>query len=151
MAHKIINKNQNKTINTLIVSALRSQQAQELENSINYAYGLLGNIFQILDTEENVPVTQIIPCLAMLLKKNGSVIANIVKKTHSFIRKTKNYVKKNPNDIETLHPDFSEEGKEERPAEHVGVFCQNLGITVYTLENYSKIIRKLFENYSKLF
>ena len=49
-----------------------------------------------------------------------------------------------------LHPDFSEEGKEERPAEHVGVFCQNLGITVYTLENYSKIIRKLFENYSKI-
>ena len=28
-----------------------------------------------------------------------------------------------------LHPDFSEEGKEERPAGHVGVFCQNLGIT----------------------
>ena len=78
MAHKILNKNQNKTINTLIVSALRSQQAQELENSINYTYGLLGNIFQILDTEENVPVTQIIPCLAMLLKKNESVIANIV-------------------------------------------------------------------------
>ena len=49
-----------------------SQQVQELENSINitYAigYGLLDNIFQILDTE-NVPVTQIIPCLAMLSKK----------------------------------------------------------------------------------
>ena len=85
------NNYQNKTINTQIVSALRSQQVQELENSINitYAigYGLLDNIFQILDTE-NVPVTQIIPCLAMLSKKNESDIANI--KTHNFMRKTKN-------------------------------------------------------------
>ena len=82
------NNYQNKTINTQIVSALRSQQVQELENSINitYAigYGLLDNIFQILDTE-NMPVTQIILCLAM------------------------------------LHPDFTEEGKEERPVGHVGV------------------------------
>ena len=37
----------------------------------------------------------------------------------------------------SLHPDFLEEGKEERPVGHVGVFCQNLGITVYTLEIYS--------------
>ena len=42
-----------------------------------------------------------------------------------------------PNDLEKLHPDFSEAGKEERPAGHVGVSCQNLGITAYTLENYS--------------
>ena len=78
----------NKTINTQIVSVLRSQQVQELENSIKitYAigYGLLDNIFQILDTE-NMPVTQIILCSAM------------------------------------LHPDFTEEGKEERPVGHVGV------------------------------
>ena len=54
---------QNKTINTLIVSALRSQQVQvELEDSINITYGILDNIFQILDTQ-NVSVTQIIPCL----------------------------------------------------------------------------------------
>ena len=69
---------QNKTIKNLIVSALRSQQVQvELGDSINIAYG----IFQILDTE-NVPVTQIILCLAILLKKKrGSVISNIVKKS----------------------------------------------------------------------
>ena len=53
------------------------------------------------------------------------------------MRKTKNYLRKNPNGIEKLHPNFSEEGKEKRPAGHVGVFCQNLGITAYTLENYS--------------
>ena len=45
------------------------------------------------------------------------------------MRKTKNYLKKTPNGIEKVHPDFSEERKEERPAGHVGVFCQNLGIT----------------------
>ena len=49
---------QNKTINTLIVSPLRSQQVQVelLEDCINISYGILDNIFQILDTE-NVPVT----------------------------------------------------------------------------------------------
>ena len=68
------------------------------------------------------------------LKKNESDIANIVKKTHNF-NKTKIILKKKTNDSEKLHPDSTEEGKEERPAEHVGVFCQNLGITAYTLEN----------------
>ena len=72
---------QNKTINILIVSTLsRSQQVQvELEDSIN-TYGILDNTFQILDTE-NMPVTQIIPCLAILLKKSESDIVNIVKKS----------------------------------------------------------------------
>ena len=66
---------QNKTINTLIVSALRSQQVQvEFEDSIN-TYGILDNTFQILDTE-NVSVMQIIPCLAILLKKSESDIVN---------------------------------------------------------------------------
>ena len=60
---------QNKTINSLIISPLRSQQVQvELEDSIN-TYGILDNTFQILDTE-NMSVTQIIPCLAILLKKS---------------------------------------------------------------------------------
>ena len=74
--------------------------------------------------------------LGNAIEKNESDIANIVKKTHNFIRRTKNYLKKTPNDIETLDPDFLEEGKEEGSAGHVGVFCQNLGITAYTLENY---------------
>ena len=70
---------QNKTISTLVVSALRSQQVQvELEDSTNI-YGILDNTFQILDTE-NMSVMQIIPCLAILLKKSKSDIVNIVKK-----------------------------------------------------------------------
>ena len=30
--------------------------------------------------------------------------------------------------LRNLYPDFSEEGKEQRPVGHVNVFCQNLGI-----------------------
>ena len=137
----MVDFNQNEHTNTQIVSVLRSQQVQvEWQNSINITYGILGNIFQILDAE-TVPVKQIVPCLAILSKKSESDIADIVKKNHNFIRKTKSYLKKNPNDLEKLHPDFPEEGKEERPAGHVGVFCQNVGIkhsiAIATLENYS--------------
>ena len=51
----MVHFNQNKTINTLIVSALRSQlvQVELLEDTVNITYGILG-IFQILDTE-NIP------------------------------------------------------------------------------------------------
>ena len=86
----------------------------ELQNSINITYGILDNIFQILDTE-NVPVKQIIPCLTILLKKSQNDIANIVKKPHNFMRKTKSYLEKHPNDLEKLNPDFSE-GNERRKA-----------------------------------
>ena len=50
-----------------------------------------------------------------------------------------------------MHPDFSEEGTEEISAGHVGVFCLNLGIIAYTLENYSNFKNKsLFDNGSIL-
>ena len=110
----------------------------ELQNSINITYGILDNIFQILDAE-NVTVKQIMPCLAILSKKSEIDIVNIVKKTHNYIRKTKSYLKKYPNDLQKLYPDFPEKGKEERPAGHVGVFCQNLGIT------HSIYFRNLFQ------
>ena len=84
---------QNKTINTQIVSALRSQQVQELEDYINITYDILDNILQILDTE-NVPVMQIIPCLAILSKKVKVILPILSKKTDDFMRKTKNYLKK---------------------------------------------------------
>ena len=72
---------QNKTINTLIVSALRSQQVQmKLEDSKNITYGVLNNIFQILNTQ-NVSVTQVIPCLNILSKKSESNTVYIVKKS----------------------------------------------------------------------
>ena len=80
----------------------------------------MNQIFKVLD-EENISTNQIIPCLApstlpkkaTLSKKSENVIANIVKKPHNFVKKTKNYLQNNPNDLEKLHPDFSEEGTEE--------------------------------------
>ena len=57
------------------------------------------------------------------------------------MRKTNNYLKETKITFEKLHLDFSEELKEEKPAGNVGIFCQNLAITVYsyfqTLENFS--------------
>ena len=80
MAHFNINNYQNKTINTLIVSALRSQQVQELEDFINITqifqtafprYWIL-RMFQLRK--------QYLPCLAILLKRSEYDVANIVKK-----------------------------------------------------------------------
>ena len=138
--------NQNKKI----LSALRTRNHQhqfELEEDpINITYGILDQSFKVLD-EEDISAKQIISCLAILPKKSENVIANIVKKPHNFVKKTKNSLKKPTNDLEKLHPDFSEGGKEEISTGHVGVFCQNLGITAYTLENYSNFKNKfLFNN-----
>ena len=92
--------------NTKIVSAVRTRnhQVELKEDPINITYGLLDQIFKVLD-EENISTNQIIP-----KKKSENVIANIVKKPHNFVKKTKNYLQNNPNDFEKLHGDFSEEG-----------------------------------------
>ena len=111
--------------NTEIVSALRTRNHQvELEEDpINIPYGTLDQIFNVLD-EEDISVKKIIPCLAIPSKKKLKCYCKHLKKTHKSVKKTKNYLKKNPNDLEKLYPDFSEEGKEEMSAGHVGVFCQ---------------------------
>ena len=86
-----------------------------------------------MDTE-NVPVMQIIPCLANW--KKMKVILPTLSKKHIILRKLKlSLKKKKTNDSGKLLPDSTEEGKEEKPAGKVDVFCQNLGITAYTLEN----------------
>ena len=43
------------------------------------------------------------------------LLRTLSKKPYVFVKKkqTKNYLKKTPNDLEKLHPDFSEEGTEE--------------------------------------
>ena len=103
----------------------------ELEGSINIVYGILHHIFQILDTED-VPLKQIIPCLAILLQKSKNDIGNIIKKTRQFCEKNLKLSKKIPNDLEKLG--------------HVGIFCQNAGIKAYTLENYSNFKSKFSFN-----
>ena len=70
------------------------------------------------------------------------LLQTLSKKHIILSKKTKNYLQNNPNDLEKLHPDFSEEGTEEMSAGHVGVFCQNLCITACTLENYSNFKNK---------
>ena len=129
--------------NTKIASVLRTRnhQVELKEDPLSTTYGLFDQIFKVLD-EENISANQIIPCLSTLSKKSENVISKIVKKTHNFVKKTKNYLQNNPNDLEKLHPDFSEEGTEEMSAGHVGVFCQNLCITACTLENYSNFKNK---------
>ena len=53
------------------------------KTDMDIVYGNLHHILQILDTED-VPVKQIIPCLAILLQKSENDIANIIKKTTQF-------------------------------------------------------------------
>ena len=82
-----------------------------------HKYHILDYTFQILDTED-FPVKQILPSLAILSQKrycqHQNDIAKIIKKPQNFVTKTKNSLEKKQNDLGKLHPDFSEEGKEER-------------------------------------
>ena len=118
------NNYQSKTINTQIVSALGSQQVEELEDSINITYGILENIFQIW---ENVPVMQIIPCLAILSKKVNVILPTLSKKPNNFMRKTKNYLKKNKMTLKN-YIQISQKGKKKSLLGMWLFFCQNLGI-----------------------
>ena len=74
--------------NNKIVSAFRTRNHQaELEKDpINITYGILNQIFNVLD-EEDILLKQIIPYLATLSKKSENFIANIVKKTDNFVKK----------------------------------------------------------------
>ena len=100
-------------------SALRTRNHQvELEKDpINITYGILDQIFKVLD-EEDISAKQIILCLATMSKKSGDVIANIVKKPHDPVeKKAKNYPK-NPKWSWEITSYFSE-GKEEMFVGHV--------------------------------
>ena len=62
------------------------------------------------------------------------ILSTSSKKSLNFVKKIYRLPKKSPNDLEKLHPDFSEKCKDENITGHVAVFLQNLGITVYNLE-----------------
>ena len=104
---------------------------------------------KVLDEEDKSP-KQIIRCLSTLSKKVKMLLETYCPK-HNFVKKLKSTLK-TTNDLEKLLPDFSkEEEKEEMSAGHMSVFCQNLGITPYTLENYSNFKNEfLFNNGSIL-
>ena len=83
--------------NNKIDSTLRTRNHQvELEKDpINITYGILDQIFKVLD-EEDISAKQIIPCFATMPKKSGNVIANIVKKPHNSVGKKPENYPKNP-------------------------------------------------------
>ena len=74
-----------------------------LRTSIFFKYGILDQIFKVLD-DEDVSVKEKIPFLPILSKKNMKMI---------LLTSSKTTYLKNPNNLEKLHPDFSEEGEEE--------------------------------------
>ena len=115
----------------------------ELEDSIIVMYGILHHIFQIFDTKD-VPVKQIIPCFTILLQKSENDIASI-KKRHQFVRKTKNHLK-NSQMTWRSYIQISQRKGRRKPAENLGIFCQNLGIKAYTLESYSNFKSKFSFN-----
>ena len=128
MAHFNINNYQNKIINTLMVFALRSQQVQELEDSINITYGILDSISQILGIE-NVPVTRITTMLGNSIKKKWKWYCEHCQKTHNFMWKTKNYLKKTLMVLKKYIQIFQRKGKKKDLLGMCLFFCQNLGIS----------------------
>ena len=87
-----------------------------------YHIWCFGPIFQILGTN-NVPIKQIMAWLFYRKK----VIMILPTKTHINLWGKLKIIWKNPNDVEKLHPDFSEVGKEER----------QLGMLVFFAEIYN--------------
>ena len=128
---------------------LRSKRVQELENSINITYGLIDNIFQILDTE-NVPVTQIISCLAMLSKKNESDTANIVKKPHNFMTKTKNYFKKTQMTLKNYIQISQRKGKK-KDLLGMLVFSVKIQVSQHILQKIIPILKLTFHLTMRVF
>ena len=66
------------------------------------------------------------------------------------MRKTKKYQKKPPNYLEKLHPDFSEEGKEERQLV-IWVFSAKIQVSQHILEKIIPILKVHFYLTMRLF
>ena len=81
------------------------------KDPINITYGVLGQIFKVLN-EKFISAKQIIPCLATLYKKR-KILLQTFSKNHIILWKKLKSTLKIPNDLEKLHPYFPEEEKEE--------------------------------------
>ena len=108
-------------------------------------YGILDHVFQILDTED-APVKQIMSSLAILLQKSENELPTSSKNHIILWEKLKITWKKNKWPWKIISRCLW--GRERRKGSWacVGVFCQNLGITAYTLENYSNFKSKFSFN-----
>ena len=70
---------------TLLVSVFTKLAGPGVVRRLHkYHNGFLNYIFWILDTED-VPVEQIISCLAILLHKCENDVGKIIKKPHNFL------------------------------------------------------------------
>ena len=107
--------------------------------------GILDYIFQILNTEYG-PVKKVMPCLVILSQKSENDIAKHHRKNITLWEKLKIIWKKYKWSWEITFR-FLRRREERKAAENVGVFCWNLGITAYTLKNYSNFKSKFsFKN-----
>ena len=134
--------------NNKIVSALRTRNDQvELEKDpINITYGILDQTFKVLD-QQDTSARQIILCLATLSKKSENVIVNIVKKPYNFVEKKLKTMLKEPKWSWEITSRFLKRRERRKVCWAYECFCQNLGITAYTSENYSNFKNKfLFNN-----
>ena len=77
---------QSKNIKTLIVSVFKESAGP---GGVRRLHKNHNGILDQLDTED-IPVKEIIPCLAILLQKSENDIANSIQKPNNFVRKTKN-------------------------------------------------------------
>ena len=78
------------------------------------------------------------------------MLLRTLSKKHNFVKKTKNYLKKNKWSRE-ITSKFLRRRNRRNVRWACGCLCQNLGITTYTLENYSNFKNKfLFNNGSIL-
>ena len=75
--------------------------------------------------------------LGNAVKKKMKLILPTLSKNHTILWQKLKIILKKPKWHWKITSRFHRGKEKERPAGHVGVFCQNLGMTAYTLENYS--------------
>ena len=146
MAHLHPNKN----IKTQIVFVLKEPAGLDgVEDSINITCGILDYSFQILDTED-VSVKQIMPCLAILSQKSENDIAKHHQK-NIILQEKLTIIWKNSKWPWEITSRFLKRRERRKATGHVGIFCQNLSITAYTLANYSNFKSQFSFNNGNIF
>ena len=121
----------------------------EFEDSIYITYGILDYIFQMLDTED-ANVKQIMRYLTTLSQKSENDIAKHHQKNITLWEKLK-IIWKNSKWPWEITFSFLRRRKSKEAAGHMVVFCQNLGITAYTLKKYYNFKSKFLFNNGNIF
>ena len=88
--------------------------------------------------------------LGYSIEKSGNNIANIIKKSHNFVRKTKYYQKKNSKWPWEITSRFLRGRERRKAAGHVGVSCQDLDIH-HLLQKITTILKENFHSTIEVF